>query len=270
MLGILSVHQSLYNAALQERIEAYRKCGVSIGYKDQARSLTELRQTEKWISSVNAASQQVTLKRLQRAFENFFRRVKEGQTPGFPRFKSFKRYPGWGYKQHGDGFRFHRSHAKEEGAGSKHGTLFLSGVGKIKARGKMRVVGSIKCAEILHKRGQWSLSLTVEVPDVNRHQSGTKMGAGDWGVETLLTIVNADGSTQKIENPRHYQRSKESMIAAQQALSRKKRYSLRWKVCAKRFLNWRPSRPVREKILITRFLAKLLKTTRFSAWKRFP
>jgi putative transposase len=81
------LHRILYNAALEERIEAYRFSRASISYADQCKSLTTIRQQDPAYLAVNAQSAQVTLKRLDLAFKAFFRRVKAGQEPGFPRFK---------------------------------------------------------------------------------------------------------------------------------------------------------------------------------------
>ena len=61
---------------------------------------------------------------LVRAFDAFFRRLAAGQTPGYPRFKSIERYPGWGYKAHGDGWTLLR-----KGAG--FGAVRLSAVGTV-------------------------------------------------------------------------------------------------------------------------------------------
>ena len=105
LADIRGLHQRLYNAALEERITAYQRGGVSVGYFQQAKELTQLRAEDETYRALNAQSSQVTLKRLDLAFQHFFRRVKAGQTPGFPRFKSYDRYPGWGYKTHGDGWR---------------------------------------------------------------------------------------------------------------------------------------------------------------------
>ena len=80
-------HQQLYNAALEERIKAYRMCGVSVGYCQQCAELTELRALMAEYAELNAQSMQVTLKRLDLAFAAFFQRVKEvAPSPGFPRF----------------------------------------------------------------------------------------------------------------------------------------------------------------------------------------
>ena len=81
-------HRQLYNAALEERREAYRMRRVSISYGSQSAQLKEIRNTDsagqgRW----SFGSQQATLRRLDRSFAAFFRRVKARQTPGYPRFK---------------------------------------------------------------------------------------------------------------------------------------------------------------------------------------
>src|SRR5918997_1214463 len=74
----------------------------------QAQALTHLLVLHQRLynAALNAQSAQVTLRRVALAFDAFFRRVKQGdQSPGYPRFKSLKRFSGWGYKTHGDGWR---------------------------------------------------------------------------------------------------------------------------------------------------------------------
>ncbi len=91
---------------MEERIEAWRRAKRSISFADQCKSVTAIRLDDPAYRSLNAQSLQGTLKRLDRAFQNFFRRVKAGQTPGFPRFRGRDRSPGFGFKNQGDGFRF--------------------------------------------------------------------------------------------------------------------------------------------------------------------
>ncbi|GEL19180.1 helix-turn-helix domain-containing protein [Pseudonocardia asaccharolytica] len=79
LTAMLEDHRALYNAALQERREEYRMRRVSVRYGDQSAQLTEIRRADlegqgRWSFS----SQQATLRRLNRAFAAFFRRVKAG------------------------------------------------------------------------------------------------------------------------------------------------------------------------------------------------
>ncbi|MDK2127110.1 RNA-guided endonuclease InsQ/TnpB family protein, partial [Parachitinimonas caeni] len=91
------LHCELYNAALEERIDAYRKTGKSISYYDQQNILPEVKALRPELVELGSHALQQTLRKLDLAFQAFFRRAKAGQTPGFPRFKSSKRFSGFSY-----------------------------------------------------------------------------------------------------------------------------------------------------------------------------
>lgn len=206
-----SLHRQLYNAALEERIDAYRKTKTSISYVDQAKSLTAIRRDDDGYRSLNAQSAQVTLKRLDKAFAAFFKRSKRGLKGGFPRFKSRDRFSGWGYKTHGDGFRF------TPAVNWKHGTLRLSGVGEMAARGEARTPGRVVCADIMRKGNGWFMSLVVECEPHREH--GERECGLDWGVETLATVAYAPDDFAKFENDRPLNAEKEALKAEQRVLS---------------------------------------------------
>lgn len=86
-------HCRLYNAAIEERRDAYRQAGKRITYIDQSKSMTEIRGDWKDWSNESLSLQRGTLKRVDLAFQAFFRRVKAGEAPGFPRFK-----PAWRFR----------------------------------------------------------------------------------------------------------------------------------------------------------------------------
>ena len=125
---VCGLHRALYNAALQERIDAWRLARKSVGFAEQCRSLTTVRRENPEYLAVNAQSLQVTLKRLDLAFAAFFRRVKAGEEPGFPRFKGRDRFPGFGFKSHGDGFRFTPGTGWAYGARHTHDLRIQSGL----------------------------------------------------------------------------------------------------------------------------------------------
>src|SRR5450432_1716650 len=87
----------LYNGALAERIDAYQYEGVTIGFVDQAKHLPILKTTAQPLAALNAQVAQDCLKRLDKAYQAFFRRVKAGEKPGFPRFKGVGRYRSFCY-----------------------------------------------------------------------------------------------------------------------------------------------------------------------------
>ena len=249
LLTLQCQHKDLWNAALEERIDAWRKAGKSISYEDQCRSLTQVRGElpEDWATS-NCSSQQITLRRLDKAFKAFFERVKRGQSPGFPRFKSLARMPGIGFKAHGDGWRFtpNLSNAgRPDDFGvirwAKHGTLRLQGLGHIKCRGKARGAGVIKSCELLYRHGEWHVSVTLECADADvvRQRTEHLAMAADWGVSRLLTVVRTDGPTDEIredhDNPRWYGSAKERLVALDRAVSAKRSGGKNWhKACAVR------------------------------------
>jgi putative transposase len=176
LANILRLHQQLYNAALEHRISAYKKKRKSIGFFDQCAELTELRKELAEYDALNAQSCQVTLKRLDLAFKAFFKRVRSGEKrAGFPRFKSYERYSGFGFKTNGDGWKFF------PGVKGNHGYLRLSGVGHIKIRSKVKHVGNPKTCDLLHKQGKWYASITLEcLPAVPRQRGyWSRLGFGN-------------------------------------------------------------------------------------------
>ena len=88
----LAAHARLYNAALQERRDAWRMCRTSITYAGQSRELTLVRQDDPDWAGEHRRLAVGTLKPVDAAFQAFFRRVKAGETPGFPRFKPRRRF----------------------------------------------------------------------------------------------------------------------------------------------------------------------------------
>ena len=93
---ILADNAETYNAALQERRDAWKLERKSITYYDQQAELTELRKGSafQWIA---CDIQRDPLRRVDRAFKAFFRRCKSGEKPGFPRFRSWRRYDSFAF-----------------------------------------------------------------------------------------------------------------------------------------------------------------------------
>ena len=228
MIEVLRLHQRLYNAALEQRIEAYSRRGISVTYNMQAKDLTQLRAEFSEYKALNAQSEQVTLKRLDRAFDNFFQRVREGKAKaGFPRFKAFERFKGWGYAAHGDGWKF------LPGEKYVNGTIRISGVGQLQARGRARFVdeertsrnpGLPKTMEVIRKNDKWYASVTFETIRPYRASGDVALGL-DWGTTKFLTGVTEQKEILIIKNPRHLKKREKSLKSAQQDLSRKKKGS---------------------------------------------
>lgn len=128
----------LYNCALEERITAYgSQSKTSLSCYDQIIELPELKKEIISYKKVYAQVLQDVLNRLNNAYRAFFRRVKNGEAPGFPRFQGYSRYNSFTYPQ--DGFRIN---------GKK---LFLSKIGHIKIKQNRPIEGKIKTCTIRHK-----------------------------------------------------------------------------------------------------------------------
>lgn len=212
---ILGLHQRLYNMALEQRRDAWRTLRRSVTYFNQAHDLTELRAAEPEYKALNAQAEQQTLKRLDKAFAAFFRRLKSGETPGFPRFKSYDRYPGWSYTNQG-GWKLNTNR--------KGGRLKLHELSApIRMRGRAKHDGEWRDLQIIRKAGKWYASVSM-ICEPKRKAGRSAIGL-DWGVETFATIASDSGGYGSIENPRNLAKAKAKLTAAQQALSRKKRGS---------------------------------------------
>jgi putative transposase len=102
----LESHRELYNAALQERRDAWSRSRTRINYVDQSAQLTEIRAARPDQAAWSYSSQQATLRRLNKSFAGFFRRVKCGQKAGYPRFKGKARFDSVEWPKDGDGARW--------------------------------------------------------------------------------------------------------------------------------------------------------------------
>jgi putative transposase len=89
--------RELYNAALQERRDAWQKCGVSITATQQNSELPAIKEVRPEYHDLHSQVLQDVLTRLDRAFQAFFRRVENGEQPGYPRFQGATRYQSFTY-----------------------------------------------------------------------------------------------------------------------------------------------------------------------------
>jgi putative transposase len=89
---VLDRNRELYNAALQERRDAYRMARVRIGYNQQAAQLPEIKAIRPEYADTHSQVLQDTLRRVDKAFKAFFQRIKNGEKPGYPRFQQYDRY----------------------------------------------------------------------------------------------------------------------------------------------------------------------------------
>lgn len=113
----------VYNQTLEVRQTAWRKRQESLSRYDTAHLLTEWRASDSWLAEGHAQAQQETQKRVDLAFRSFFRRVKAGENPGYPRFKGRGWYDSFTFPQQRSNWRF-----------LEDGRLRLSKIGDVKIK----------------------------------------------------------------------------------------------------------------------------------------
>src|SRR6516162_11592288 len=97
MAFVLRRCRELYNAGLQERRDAWQQCGVSITAASQSAQLPAIKEVRPEYRDLHSQVLQDVLTRLDRAFQAFFHRVKNGEKPGYPRFQGVSRYNSFTY-----------------------------------------------------------------------------------------------------------------------------------------------------------------------------
>jgi putative transposase len=203
--------RELYNAALSERKDAYRMAGKSISYYEQKRDLPEIKEIRPEYHDIHSQVLQDVLLRLKRAFDNFFERVKNGQTPGYPRFQGRHRYDSFCYPQ--AGFRLEEKH------------ITLAKIGTLRVKVHRNVEGTIKTCTIKHEAGQWYVIFSCEI----EQPEPLPLSYEDVGIDLGITHFAALSDGEFIESPRHYRKAEKKLKKLQEALSRKKRGSHRRK-----------------------------------------
>jgi putative transposase len=207
--------RELYNAALQERRDAYQKGGVSISAYQQMAQLKDVRAEREDIAAIHVHLLQDAITRLDRAFRAFFRRVKAGEKPGYPRFRGRDRY---------DTFTF-KDAAKRNGvrfvAGGRR--LYLHGVGNVRIRMHRPMQGTLKQVSITLAGGHWYACMVCDdVPARPLPATGESTGI-DVGITTFATL----SSGEQVESPRPYRAAQAKLAKLQRVVSRRKKRSAR-------------------------------------------
>src|SRR6266581_1888913 len=211
--------RELYNAALSERRDAYTYAGKSISYYDQQNDLPEIKaEIREEYQDIAAHVLQDVLRRLDKAFQNFFRRLLNGENPGYPRFQGRNRYDSFTYPD-GAGWKLTR---EEQGKKLK-GTLHLTKIGESKIILHRPIIGKIKTVTIKHEVDEWYVTFSCEVEEPEKLPTSYEDVGIDLGVTHLATLSNGE----MIEHPRNFRKAQKTLEKRQQALSRKKKGSHR-------------------------------------------
>jgi len=202
---ILTDNCETYNAALQERRDAWKLQRKSISYRDQQNELTELRQdpTFQWLA---CDIMRDPLRRVDRAFKAFFRRVKaKSGNAGFPRFRARDRY---------DSFGFSVPVCRDR-------SIKIPNVGDIRARGGRLIDGKPKLCTVKRDGKRWTASVVCDIGEAPEKCVVSNPVGIDVGLTTLASLSNGT----QIENPRWTRQHEDRIAACSQRLALKSRGS---------------------------------------------
>jgi putative transposase len=203
--------RTLYNVALDERKTAWERRRVSVNYYQQKAELPNLKQVCPEFAEVHAHVLQDVILRLDRAFQAYFRRVKNGETPGYPRFQGKGRFNNFTFPEYGNG-------AMLDG-----GLLSLSKIGRIRIRLHRPLGGIPKTVTISREVDGWYASIScADVPIQPLPSTGQETGI-DLGIEAFATL--SDGT--RIFHPGWYRMAERALKTAQRRVSRRKKGSHR-------------------------------------------
>jgi putative transposase len=187
---------------------------LATGKKEQSAQLPEIKKERPALARVYSQVVQETLKRVDLAFQNFFRRVKEGQIPGFPRFRSRNRYDSFAYPQ--SGFKLDQRTKK----------LHLSKIGKVQVFLSRPIEGEIKTCTIKCEADGWYVIFAVEEKEEKPVVLAPNETIGiDVGLKTFAHLSN----DETIDNLKFYREAEASLKTAQRRVSRRKKESKRRK-----------------------------------------
>ena len=218
----LSLCRQLYNAALQERREAYKKAKKTVSFYEQKRYLPQIRAELPEYKRVHSQVLQDVINRVERAFQGFFRRVKaKGGKAGYPRFKGQKRYDSFTFPQ------AEKTGVKLQKDGKR---VFIHGIGSVKVKLHRPLEGRIKTATVKREGDHWYIVFTCEVEPKPLPPIDRAVGI-DLGTNPHF-LITSDGET--VEAPRYFQKAEERLAKAQRELSRKKKGSYRYKQTKKK------------------------------------
>jgi len=224
--------RELYNAALQERRDAYeiikrrpdfydaqaRKQAIqahNITYYSQANQLPEIKDIRQEYRDIHSQVLQDVLRKADKTFKAFFARCKRGDTPGFPRYKGRDRYNSFTYPQGG----YSLTHDSR---------VCLSKIGSIKVKLHRPLEGKVKTCSITREGTCWYVVFACEV-----EAELLPVSDGSVGIDLGLLHFATLSTGETIENPRYFRKGEKKREKLQQSLSRKKRGSRRRKKAVK-------------------------------------
>lgn len=209
LFRVLNCARHLYNMTLAERKFGYQVEKRKVNLRDTEQFAKHYRAAFPYADQLFSQTAQSVVKQVDTAYQHFFRRIKAGQKPGYPRFKSKNRFHSFEFKQYGNGVRIDGRRLK------------LYGIGRIRLRWHRPLEGTIKTVRIVHKAGEWYACFVCEVEPPDHLIETGKMVGIDVGVASLITTSEG----HKTDNPQWYRAGQAELRRKQRKLARAKRGS---------------------------------------------
>jgi len=205
----LDACRSVYNWALEDRINMYRYAKVSTNFFDQSRYLKFLKEERPWLCEFHVHMYQTALKRVDLAFQAFFRRVKAKETPGFPRFKGKYYFNSFSFKELGNGFSFSGRRLK------------LSGIGRVRVVWHRKIEGKVKTCTIKREADGWYVTFVSDINFIPKPSTIDNPMSADLGLIAFATL--SDGT--KVGNPRLLRKEQKRIKRLQRKIARQEKNS---------------------------------------------
>jgi len=213
LLNQFSMCRYLYNWSLQERVDSYKQTEKTLSYYDQQAKLPTLKIERPWFKGVHSQVLQDVLKRLDKSYQNFFRRVKSGENPGFPKFKRNGDWTSITYPQ------FDSS--------PQDSMVQIPKVGKIKIiyHRSIPKEAKIKTLTVSREGTKWFVCFSIKIDiDLEPKQNLNSSIGIDLG---LIDFLYASDNSH-VETPKFFRKSQEKLAKLQKRFSKAKKFSARW------------------------------------------
>ena len=202
----------VYNMGLEIRKEAWKNKQVSVSKFDLMKQVTQIRDID-WIKDVPADTLHDSIKRLDKSYMSFFRTYKSGG--GFPKFATKKKYKSITFRP-----------SNGDGVWVKQNNIRIPKIGELKMFKDSPIVGKIKLATIIKEPTGYFICIVCDEVSKNISNPDESQVIGiDMGIANFCT----DSNGNFISNPKHFKKYEDKLRIENRSLSRKKKYSNRWK-----------------------------------------
>lgn len=199
----------LYNHFLEQRKNAWESEKKSLSRYDQSNALKQLKQEHLFLTDIFSQVLQNISTRIDLAYRAFFKRLKSGDKPGYPRFRGKFRYDSFTYPQ--SGFKLLKN------------VIQLSKIGGIKIKLHRPIEGTIKTCTVKRTlTGKWFVSFTCDIEHKPVKQPVESSIGLDMGLEKFITF--SDG--EQVTNPRFFRKEEKALASAQRKFSKQKKASI--------------------------------------------